>query len=349
MVEGHLERFVVLFFAGVGLLLTGVVNIALRRAGGLRRGLVTSVVCGLTLLVCWLCSASASIVATSSQVLAVGVVPCLLLGTRRVGTVLTATIDHIRRPAVHWSLAGVAGLAIILGSAVQFQKQDQAVVDAGMLEFDMLAAPPREPATTPAKTDRGSPVQLHMATAPRSPAQLRGIEENYFRTKPTRDHVIHRQPADDQTNCHGWVFAGGGYWLTGSEVEVILRDNDYQPIPRPRSGDLVVYRENGNLTHTAIVRYAPEMIATEQGTHLPILVEGKWGFSGVYLHPVEQSPYGVDITYYRSPRAGHLLAGLGGHPAALPVGPERPAPTDAVFQAPPAEEPALPPADGETR
>lgn len=70
----------------------------------------------------------------------------------------------------------------------------------------------------------------------------------------------------------------------------------------PHPGDLVVYRHGDAVCHTALVRYVTE--------NQPVLVEGKWGCTGVYLHPVEKSIYGDDYRFYRSNRKGHLLAGI---------------------------------------
>ena len=68
-------------------------------------------------------------------------------------------------------------------------------------------------------------------------------------------------------------------------------------------GDVVVYRDDQDeITHTAVVR-----AVCDDGA---VLVEGKWGWMGVFLHPVDKSVYGTSYTFYRSPRPGHLLAGL---------------------------------------
>jgi hypothetical protein len=45
-----------------------------------------------------------------------------------------------------------------------------------------------------------------------------------------------------------------------------------------------------------------------------MLVEGKWGHLGRYLHRPEDYPYNTSWTYHRSRRGGHLLAGLAGTP-----------------------------------
>ena len=78
----------------------------------------------------------------------------------------------------------------------------------------------------------------------------------------------------------------------------------------PRPGDLVVYRLGGAVAHTAVVRYVTG--------GMPVLVEGKWGWAGVFLHPVDKSAYGGSFGYYRSARAGHSLAGIESEPLASP-------------------------------
>ena len=61
--------------------------------------------------------------------------------------------------------------------------------------------------------------------------------------------------------------------------------------------------------HTAVVRY----VADGQ----PAMVEGKWGWMGVFQHTASDSRWGQHFTFYRSPRPGHLLAGLEEHSPAL--------------------------------
>jgi hypothetical protein len=119
-----------------------------------------------------------------------------------------------------------------------------------------------------------------------------------------KDGVIRREPAADQSNCHGWVFTGGRYWVGGEAVAQILADNGYVVVTDPRPGDLAVYRDKADAVgHTAVVRYVAD--------GMPPIVESKWAWMGVFLHPVDKSAYGTNVTYYRSPRDGHLLAGLG--------------------------------------
>jgi hypothetical protein len=156
-------------------------------------------------------------------------------------------------------------------------------------------------------TDRGTRVGAWQATHPRPRAELDALEGRPGRIPAVPPTAIRSQPADDRSNCHGWVFTGGRYWVSETDVEIILAENGYRAVPDPRPGDLAVYRVDGVVTHTAVVRYvAPGM---------PVLVEGKWGRGAVFLHAAGESGYGTDFTYYRADRAGHLLAGADRRPA----------------------------------
>ena len=76
----------------------------------------------------------------------------------------------------------------------------------------------------------------------------------------------------------------------------------------PRPGDLAIYRNRmGGVAHTAVVR-----AVCDDG--VPI-VEGKWGWMGVFLHRAGDSCYGQDMWYFRSDREGHRLVGLPGTPS----------------------------------
>jgi hypothetical protein len=121
--------------------------------------------------------------------------------------------------------------------------------------------------------------------------------------------VISLDVTASDSNCHGWVFTGGRYWVRGVTVEGILADNGYRKVATPRAGDLAVYRDSaGAILHTGLVRATlPDR---------PVLVESKWGAIGAFIHPVDVHPYdGSTCTYHRSPRDGHRLreaAGTGG-------------------------------------
>ena len=112
--------------------------------------------------------------------------------------------------------------------------------------------------------------------------------------------VIRLAGPDPACNCHGWVFTGGKYGVPGENVDAILSDNGYTIVRDAEEADLVVYRDlAGEVLHSGLVRLV--------GADGLILVESKWGPLGLYLHPPEAQPWGHNITYYRSPRQGHLL------------------------------------------
>ena len=46
--------------------------------------------------------------------------------------------------------------------------------------------------------------------------------------------VIQRAPPDERANCHGWVFTGGQYLLSGRSVQAILQGNGYTITDSPR-------------------------------------------------------------------------------------------------------------------
>ena len=164
-----------------------------------------------------------------------------------------------------------------------------------------------------AKTDDGDPVPLRAPSDPRDAADARAQDA----ASALPPGVVRTAPADENANCHGWVFANGLYWVGGAAIPEILADNDYSLVSEPRPGDVAVYADTlGKVTHTGLVR-----------TGAPVTVESKWGWRGVYLHPVAGSPYGERVSYYRTARDGHTLAGL---PGATP----RPSPRTAARMAP---------------
>src|SRR5262249_59637069 len=92
----------------------------------------------------------------------------------------------------------------------------------------------------------------------------------------------------------------------GSQVPQILADNGYRPVTTPRAGDLVVFRDGqGEVVHSGVV-----CGASEDGT---VLIESKWGRLGRFVHTASQHCYPeTKVTYYHTPRGGHLLRGVSG-------------------------------------
>jgi hypothetical protein len=148
-------------------------------------------------------------------------------------------------------------------------------------------------------TDRGRRVHIGTPRQPVSEDELSGDEAARIRKYGLDRKVIARTPPDPSHNCHGWVFAGGRFWVAGDAVDDILADNRYAPVAEPAAGDLAVWRDaRGNVVHTGVVR------STDGGT----LIESKWGALGRYVHGPDDQPFGGTCSFYRSPRRGHLLA-----------------------------------------
>jgi hypothetical protein len=249
--------------------------------------------------------------AISGAVVAGGVALGLTaFGSGRVRAGLTA----IARFAWHPRAVGATVAVLATGwGGYEFWRYERAVEAEANQALE--AAGPGMPATQPAKvyavTDRGDRIPLKVPEAPLSPTEAADAERTAYAIQTTAGRWIRRATADDHSNCHGWVFTGGRFLIDGSQVTEILDDNGYAAVVTPQAGDLCVYRNsNGGVSHTGVVR----AVLTD-GT---VLVEGKWGRLGVYLHAAQDSCYGTNFTYHRSPRAGHLLAGMDS-PADLPA------------------------------
>jgi hypothetical protein len=299
------DRFVPAICAGLGLVLVGGVNLLLARRGLRVRVLATVAALGFVVTAVAALDQSGLVTATA-QLLAVGLLPCLLLALRPVPNRLAAGVAALQRPRVRFGLLVCAGAVVTGGAFVQFERADRDALDAATAELELIHG--RSP-TVPsgaghAVTDRGTQIVLHEPRAAREGIDLRGVEDRMLRGSRLDDQVIRRGPADDRSNCHGWVFTGGRFLLGTESVELILKENGYEEAHEPQPGDLAIYRQCGAISHSAVVRYVTE--------GQPVLVEGKWGYLGVFLHPSDKCTYGPDHTFYRSGRQGHLLAGLNG-------------------------------------
>ena len=152
-----------------------------------------------------------------------------------------------------------------------------------------------------AVTDAGTRIPLYTATWPGQIHFDRTEEEEYLSRQHLTLAAIRTGEIGIETNCHGWVFSGGRYWVLGKNVGTILKDNGYATVFRPRPGDIAVFRgADGAIIHTALVR--------STGIGGSIVLESKWGGLGRFLHTPEHHPYATSqCTYYRSRRPNHFL------------------------------------------
>ncbi len=302
----HFDQFIVLATVGLGLVLAGSVNLVVGTRTGRRTTL--SLIGSLTA-----CGAIAAVLSSLTRG-ELGVRAGALMG----GVVVSVTLVTVlfRFPWFHrqaatvvvvlWGLLTVSGLALALGSVIRFDRSERAIVEANTLNLEYkLGRQPHQPTgRARAVTDRGEPIILNEPMAQTESGSLKNAEEKILRDSKMADQLIRHGKATDASNCHGWIFTGGKFLLSPDDVEVILRDNGYAEIQEPQAGDVVIYRQGERIAHSAIVLYVTE--------GQPVLVEGKWGALGVFLHSADKSVYGTDYTFHRSGRRGHLLVGLGG-------------------------------------
>ncbi len=217
----------------------------------------------------------------------------------------TAARDRLRNPRLGWGLAALTGFGLLGYELVRFDLAESAASEEQerLLQQQVEISPYVIDETRLAKTDRGGAIHLLTTGEIMSVEALTATEQSTLDSTQLNQYLIRRGPADDTSNCHGWVFTGGKFAVRGSEVETILNENDYEPVAAARAGDLCVYRSVADtVAHTALVRSV-----LDDGT---ILVEGKWGRYGVFLHPVDRSVYGANFGFYRTARSDHVLNSL---------------------------------------
>ncbi|HEY2910697.1 MAG TPA: hypothetical protein VGI99_10650 [Gemmataceae bacterium] len=315
MTSDPLANVVALFCAGFGLFVAAAANVGLRRrSSGLRLGvslLAIAATAGGALLV----RGDAATVGTASAILAAILGLTFVLGSGWLANAAATVAGWLRRPAVRWSLAAALGIATIAGSLLfddYLMRKDEMEV-AGL---DPGIGMPKTEVALTAATDRGRGIELRTVVNAPDQLELLTIEGNILKNPTVRNQIILTQPAVGNSNCFGWVFTGGRYWVSGDQVKHIIAENGYQAVEHPQAGDLAIYRSGARILHAAVVRYVAD--------GRPVLVEGKWGCVGVYLHEVKHSIYGTVFDYYRSPRSGHLLAGLDPASPQVPASPASP-------------------------
>jgi len=226
-------------------------------------------------------------------------------GSGRVRRGLAAGVAPFRSPRARWAMVAVTGLAGLGYELSRYERADTAALDASMDDIALLGDATVGVVVPGVRfhTDSGHAVTPIVAETQHSAEHLRRVEAVTLAGLGGRTQIISRGPPSGGSNCHGWVFTGGRYGIRGRDVPAILADNGYARVSAPAPGDACVYRSAaGEVSHTAVVR-----AVCDDGM---VLVEGKWGWLGVYLHPVEASCYGTAFDYYRTARKSHLLAAV---------------------------------------
>jgi hypothetical protein len=222
----------------------------------------------------------------------------LMFGLARLGS--WSVLRHPRLQAAALCL----GSGLLLACQIYYiDREEEDTLDASEARLHGI---PRSPdfvfvEAGSALTDSGTAIPLFRIPSDTTAHVSSFAEENCISRRRLHQELIPTGEASDAYNCHGWVFTGGHFWLRGSFVEQILRDNHYQAIIAPVPGDLAVFRdENGAVTHTGLVHHIRK--------NSVVFLESKWGKLGRYIHASTDHIYGDNAcTYYRSSRSGHLL------------------------------------------
>jgi hypothetical protein len=304
MSENHFQFLFVTVAAGLGLFLIGLAGLlSMRRSWGCQL-LSHAAAAGVSLgLLAWLNRWECGLPVAS--ILGAAFVGHMVLASRWwiLGTV--QLLQRLQQPVVRYALMLMVGPGVALVGIVHYEHKEEQILDAVMNEMMLIhgVAGNVQVRHAFALTDRGRRIPLGEPIEVRNAELVGHAERRYLESTQRLVQLIQLAPPHDGSNCHGWVFTGGRYLISGTDVPTILEDNGYYEVADPQPNDLAVYytayTADHAVSHTAIVRY----VTPGQ----PILVEGKWGNLGVYLHPAEQSPYGSVIKYYRAARANHLL------------------------------------------
>jgi hypothetical protein len=217
------------------------------------------------------------------------------------------------RPDVERRLSQVLGLVLLLGGVALLgwrvaRLQQAPPGPAGMGTVDLAtalrASPPRSRAKKLARTDAGRPILLILPEQQGDEVAGRLAAARLLGQTNLERKAIQTEAGPPGGNGHGWVFAGGRFWLGAEQVEHILQDNGYQEVDRPAVGDVAIFRDDtGAAIHSGLVRHV--------GADRVVLVESKWGDLGRFVHRADEHPYGGQgAHYYRTRRGTHLLRGV---------------------------------------
>jgi RHS repeat-associated protein len=88
------------------------------------------------------------------------------------------------------------------------------------------------------------------------------------------------------TNCHGWTFTDGQYWINDDQVDAILKHDGYEKHEQPQAGDVVVYNQGReNIVHSA------KIVHSIQGTPIIIINENAGNSTAIKQSRIENGIY----------------------------------------------------------
>src|SRR4051794_2982363 len=219
MAEQSFRDLVVLFSAGLALMLVAGATLVGRRWPAPVRWGVAAVAAGASALLPVALDLP-SLAAWPVMVVAAVAAAMAGLGSARTAGAFQAALAHLRRPGVQAAALALLGVGLAAGGLARFEADDEAVIDQAMDQ--MLSAaykPPTQKATgDSAATDGGRDIFLGEATEARDAGAINAAERQALADQGMAERVIRVAPASDTCNCHGWVFTGGRYWVNGDDV-----------------------------------------------------------------------------------------------------------------------------------
>jgi RHS repeat-associated protein len=102
------------------------------------------------------------------------------------------------------------------------------------------------------------------------------VQWGYLKTDSGKRIFATKNMSSDKrfdTDCHGYTFADGKYWINDDQVKSILEGDNYKEITDPQAGDIVVWfdKKSNDVKHSMTI----QSVSAEG-----IFVKGKAGISG---------------------------------------------------------------------
>jgi len=134
-------------------------------------------------------------------------------------------------------------------------------------------------------TSKGNPIAHSHRPETVTPAQIEQQKASDAQLIPGKRTV--EAPPSTTYDCHGKTFDAEASWINDDQVEKILNDDGYKPVPAggARLGDVVIYRNNGQVTHSGTVTGIDSNGNVTE-------VCSKWGSGFEYRHAPNEVPQG---------------------------------------------------------
>ena len=123
------------------------------------------------------------------------------------------------------------------------------------------------------------------------------VQKGYLKADDGTKIDAHKQVGFDKkytTDCHGFTFTDGKFWINNDQVEKILSGDNYKQVFDHKIGDVVIYREEGKVVHSMTVS------RIDSNGYISV-----YGLGGLNINPEEKSikPENTDNSAWKNPLA----------------------------------------------